>query len=385
MQGHIRKRGKGSWAVVIDLGRDPSTGKRRQLWRSLKGTKREAETLLVQLLHQRDIGIDSPAGKITLGEYLEGWVQQYARANLAPKTFLQYSWAVRSHLTPGLGSINLTKLRPQHIQAWYSRALQRGRIDGRGGLSSKTVLHIHRVLREALQHAVRWQMLSGNPADAVVPPRPIRYEPSVLSVEDVRRLLAVAASTTHGPLVHTVVMTGLRRGELLGLRWQDVDLDAGVIHVRQTAQWLPGEGSIFRSPKTERSRRAVVLAPSTVQVLREHRRSQLEERLAVGAAYQEYGLVFATPLGTPMDPSNLRRAWRRIVKSFGLTGLRFHDLRHAHATLMLLGGVHPKVVSERLGHSSVGITLDTYSHVLPSLQAQAAVSLERLFAAGKDA
>ncbi len=258
MQGHIRKRGKGSWEVVIDLGRDPATGERRQVWRSLKGTKREAETLLVQLLHQRDIGIDSPPGRITLGEYLEGWLQHYARANLAPKTFLQYSWAVRSQLTPGLGSINLTKLRPQHIQAWYSRALQRGRVDGRGGLSSKTVLHIHRVLREALQHAVRWQMLSRNPADAVVPPRPVRYEPHALSVEDVRRLLSVAASTTHGPLVHTAVMMGLRRGDVLGLCWEDVDLDAGVIHVRQAAQWLPGQGSNFRSPKRDSAKRLPV-------------------------------------------------------------------------------------------------------------------------------
>jgi integrase len=173
-------------------------------------------------------------------------------------------------------------------------------------------------------------------------------------------------------------MTGLRQGELLGLRWQDVNLDAGARHVQQTCQWLPGQGFIFRQPKTSRSCRAVALSPDTVQRVRQHRHRQLEERLLVGPAYQDHGLVFATPLGTPIDPSNLRRAWARIVKAAGLDHLRFHDLRHAHATLMLQQGTHPKVVSERLGHSGIGITLDIYSHVLPGIQAQAAAQLDGL-------
>ncbi len=385
MPGSIIKRSKNSWTVVINLGRDPMTGKRRQLWRSVKGPKRDAETLLVQLLHQRDTGIDVPPGKITLGQFLERWLEDYARPNVSPKTLLQYTDFVRRGLIPALGSISLAKLRPQHIQSYYSHALQHGRADGKGGLSAKTVLHIHRLLREALQHAVKWQVLARNPADAVEPPRPQRYNPPVLSPEEVRRLLTKAADKPCGAIIHTAVMTGLRRGELLGLRWRDVDLDAGLLHVVQSAQWLPGQGWSFRQPKTHHGRRPVALAPATVEVLREHRRRQLEDRLALGEAYRDHDLVFATPLGTPIDTSNLRRAWDRIVNAAGLPHLRFHDIRHIHATLMLAGGVHPKVVAERLGHANVGITLDTYSHVLPNLQAQAATGLERMLAAGGDA
>src|SRR3990172_3988024 len=159
MRGHIRRRGKGSWAVVVDLGRDPRTGKRRQLWRSVKGRKREADALLLHLLHQRDLGVDEPPAKLTLGEYLTRWLEDYARVGVSPTTFLPYETCVRRHLSPALGAIPLTKLRPQHIQAYYTQALRRGRADGRGGLSPTTVLYHHRVLREALQHAVRWQLL----------------------------------------------------------------------------------------------------------------------------------------------------------------------------------------------------------------------------------
>jgi len=166
----------------------------------------------------------------------------------------------------------------------------------------------------------------------------------------------------------------------LGLRWDDLDLDAGSLYVRQTCQWLPRRGFTFRAPKTAGSRRSVAIAADTVRVLRQHRAKQAEERLALGAAYNDQNLVFTTPLGTPIDPSNLRRAWELVVEQAGIGHVRFHDLRHAHATLLLREGVHPKVVSERLGHSGVGITLDTYSHVLPNLQADAAERLERVLA-----
>ncbi len=159
-----------------------------------------------------------------------------------------------------------------------------------------------------------------------------------------------------------------------------MDLEAGTLHVRQVCQWLPAQGFVFKAPKTAGSRRAVALAPETVRRLRQHRARQAEEKLALGAAYADHGLVFATPLGTPLDPANLRRAWTRIVRDADVGHLRFHDLRHSHASLLLQNGVHPKIVSERLGHSGVGITLDIYSHVLPNLQAEAAAGLERLLA-----
>ena len=373
MSGHITKRGKSSWAVVIDLGRDPVTGARKQLWRSVKGTKRDAEALLVQFLHQRENGIDAPPGRLTVAEYLQRWLSVYAQPNTAPKTFRRYEQIVRVHLLPVIGGTPLTKLRPLQIQGVYTQVLEKG-------VSARTALHCHRVLREALQHALKWQLIPRNPADSVQPPRPQRYEIAAMGPDEVKRLLAAADETRYGDLIHLAALSGLRQGELMGLRWQDVDLEAGILHIRQTCQWLPRQGFIFRQPKTYRSARPVALSPASAQRLRQHRLRQLEERLAAGPAYQDGGLVFANALGAPLHPTNLRRTWLRIADRAGLPRLRFHDLRHAHASLLLQQGVHPKIVSERLGHSTVGITLDTYSHVLPGLQAQAANGLDALLA-----
>jgi integrase len=380
MPGHIRKRGKESWAVVIDLGRDPQTGKRRRHWRSVKGPKRKAQELLVQLLHQRDTGIDVPPGKITVGEFLIQWLHDYVQPSKAPKTYRDYADVVQRHLIPSLGSLPLAKLRPQHIQSFYSKALREGRLDGHGGLSARTVLRFHHILHGALRQAVEWQQLASNPADAAKSPRPVHSEIGALQPSDARRLVEVADGTQYGPLVHLAVNTGMRVGELLGLRWRDVDLQAGALHVQQTCQWLSGQGFVFRQPKTARSRREVALSPETTRRLRQHRQRQLEERLAAGPLYQDHDLVFPTALGTPIEPANLRRAWLRIIQDAELGRLRFHDLRHTHATLLLQQGVHPKIVSERLGHASIAITLDTYSHVMPGLQAQAAAELDTLLA-----
>ncbi len=380
MSGTIRKRGKNSWAVIVDMGYD-SDGKRRQVWRSVQGTKKDAEAYLVQLLHQRNEGFDMPAGRMTVGQYLQRWLDDYVRLSVAPKTLRLYEDIVRRHAGPALGAIALTRLRPQHIQAYYSKLLESGRLDGCGALSAKSVLRHHQMLHQAFKMAVRWQLVLLNPCDAVEPPRAKRTATIMPDPEDVNRLLAAADSNQYGAIVRFAVMTGMRVGEILGLRWTDVDLDARVLHIQQTCQWLPRQGFIFRQPKTATSRRSIALSSETVRDLRRHRQAQLEERLLLGPNYQDNGLVFVTSLGTPIEPSNLRRAWLKILAKSGLSHLRFHDLRHAHATLMLRQGVHPKVVSERLGHASVNITLDTYSHVLPNLQAQAAEQLDALFTA----
>ncbi len=374
MQGHIRRRGKESWEVIISLGRDPLTGKRKQLSRSVRGTKRDAEALRVRLLSQRDTGIDAPPGKTTVGEFLKMWLQTYAAPNTAPKTYARYEQLMRVHVAPVLGNIPLSKLRPLHIQTVYQRVREKG-------LSARTALHCHRVLKQALGHALKWQLLARNPAEAVDPPRPERHEMPSFNSDEVRRLLATANQTPQGTLVYVAVMTGLRMGELLGLRWRDVDLGAGRISVRQTCQWLPKRGFIFRQPKTYRSARPVSVASRVVERLRQQRIKKAEERLAAGPAYENNDLVFADAVGHPIHPNTLRDAWARITAQAGLR-LRFHDLRHIHASLLLQQGVHPKVVSERLGHSTVAVTLDIYSHVVPSLQVQAASQLEELLANG---
>lgn len=295
---------------------------------------------------------------------------------MAPSTAGHYRRIVRKVLIPALGTVELTALRPQAIQALYGRLLRQGRHDGTGGLSAKTVLRYHQVLHAALHHAVRWQLLARNPADAVQPPRAERRELLTLTPAAVSTLLAAADETPIGTLARVAVMTGMRRGELLGLRWRDVDPTAGLANIQQTALRLSGQGWVFRQPKTRLSRRSVALSPVTVRLLSAHRKAQLEARMLAGSAWQDLDLVFTSALGTPLEPGTIARTWARVLATAGVGHVRWHDLRHAHATLMLSAGVHPKVVSERLGHASVGITLDTYSHVLPGLQATAAELLD---------
>ena len=389
MPGRIVKRSKGSWTIVVDLGPDPVTGRRRQLTKAVHGPKREAEEELVRILHDRAGGLEQPRHRLTVAQYFERWLADYVATTLAPKTLQEYRRIAATHIVPSLGAVALTALRPAQIQAWYTELLESGRLPARSakakaaaprvpGLSRRTVLRYHQVLHAALRQAVRWQLLVRNPADAVEPPRAARRELVIPDAGDVRKILTAADATEYGTLVRLAVLTGMRRGELLGLRWSDVDLEAAEIHVQQTAQRLTGQGIVYRQPKTRLSRRAIALSPAAVAELRSHRKRQVEARLLAGPAYQDVGLVFATGIGTPIEPGNLLRAWAKIVKTAGVGKVRIHDLRHAHASLMLRQGVHPKIVSERLGHASIAITLDTYSHVVPGLQAAAAAQLDAL-------
>jgi integrase len=310
--------------------------------------------------------------KQTVGEYLEEWLRDYVTTNTAPTTADGYSDIVRAHLIPELGRFPLNALQPSHIQAYYARMLVSGRRDGKGGLSAQTIKHHHRVLYEALKHAVKHDMLIRNVAEAVDPPRPEGKEMTKLEPENVRTLLDAARETPFYTLLYTAIYTGLRRSELLGLRWRDIDLDVTALSVVQTLHHVPKKGYIFKEPKTKRSRRLVDLSPSLALLLREHRANQELERRLLGRLLMPDDLVFCCSDGSPLPPNSVTKAFHRLVKSMGVSGIRLHDLRHTHATLMLRQGVHPKVVSERLGHSSVAITLDTYSHVLPGIQAAAA-------------
>jgi len=377
MAGYIRRRSKGSWEVTVHLGHDPSTGRVRRRFLAVKGTKRDAESALAEALHERDTGIDISPGKITVADYLRRWLEAVC-PNLAPATYRRYEGFIRAQIVPIIGALPLAKLRPLHVQQLYACLQESGRADGRGGLAPRTLLHVHRVLSEALAQAVRWQIVARNVCQAVEAPQARRTEIRALSPEETRRLLEVAEvkNTSYGDTVILAVHTGLRLGELLGLRWEDVDLERGTVTVRRTLQRLPGEGIGYREPKTARSQRTMPLGSTALETLRRLRRRQLEERLALGPAYQDRGAVLSTTLGTPLDGGNLRRAFYRLVRQAGLTALRFHDLRHTHASLLLARGVHPKVVSERLGHASIAITLDTYSHVLPNLQEEAAHDLD---------
>ena len=372
MKGYIRKRGKGSWSLWVDIERDLETGKRKQQTLTVRGSKKDAERELRVILTSIEAGTCIKPTKLTVAEYLQQWLRDYAAINTAPRTYEGYAGIVHAHLIPALGSIPLVALQPQHIQAYYSKALQSGRKDGKGGLSAQTIHHDHRVLFEALQHAVKQGILIRNVAEAVDPPRPEYKEMATLAPEAVNKLLDAVRGTPYYNLFYTAIYTGLRRSELLALRWHHIDLELATLSVVETIHQLHNGEYIVRQPKSKRGRRLIALSPSLALLLREHKAKQQFDRMLLGKPLTEKDLVFSNPDGLPFRPNRVTRYFKDIADSIGLNGLRFHDLRHTHATLMLRQGIHPKIVSERLGHSSVAITLDTYSHVLPGLQEAAA-------------
>jgi integrase len=374
MRGHIRKRSRASWAIVIDLGRDPG-GKRRQKWHTVHGTKQDAERELANLLNSIHKGDYVEPSKMTVSDYLSNWLAEYAKLNVSPKTYERYMDIISKNILPALGEYHLSKLRPLHIQSFYTDALTQGRKDGRGGLSAQTVLHFHRVLRKALQQAVKWQLLARNPTEAVEAPRPQRKEMHAVDETGTARLLhAVEGMRLYMPVL-LAVMTGMRRGEILALRWQDTDLEKGKIAVRRSLEQTR-DGLRFKQPKTGKGMRSIALPGIAVQTLRRHKIAQAQERLRLGPAYEDNDLVCPRLDGGPWAPDSLSTAFAGLIRRSDLPRVRFHDLRHSHATQLLRHGIHPKVVSERLGHSKVGITLDTYSHVLPGMQEEAASKVD---------
>lgn len=292
---------------------------------------------------------------------------EHARHHSAARSHESSGYLLEAHIIPGLGGLKLAKLRPADLQRYYAAQLD-------SGLAPSSVRKDHNALHSALKHAVRMQLLATNPADFVVPPRVTRKEMKVLDeVQSAAMLHAAEGTDLHMPLL-LALGTGMRRGELLGLRWADVNLDGRALVVAQTLQEAYGKLH-FKEPKTVKSRRAVTLPGVVVDALRIHRAAQAKKTLAREPGYVESDLVLAAPGGGPWWPSNFDRVWRRFKTKQKLE-IRFHDLRHTHATQLLKAGVHPKVVSERLGHASIGITLDTYSHVMPGMQEEAAEKID---------
>jgi integrase len=365
MRGHITKRGKNSYTIVLNLGRDPETGKRKQQWVSVKGTKKDAEKRLSELLSQLDNGIYVKPGKSTLAEFLRLWLRNYAKPNLSPKGFERYESIVRVHLTPSLGNTSLIKLRPEHLQNYYTAKLN-------SGLSARTVRYHHVILHIALKTAVKWGLLSRNVADAVDPPRTRNTEMNTWDEDDIIRFLSAAKDTPYYALFHTALFTGMRRSELLALRWQDIDFIYSHISVNRSLHHLNDGSYIFTQPKSAKSQRTIALSPSAILALKEHHEKQKLEKTMQGISLSDDDLVFSHPDGNPLRPNTVSRAWTILAARAGLRVIRLHDARHSHASLMLKQGTHPKIVQERLGHSTISVTLDTYSHVAPGLQEAAA-------------
>ena len=374
MKGSIRQRSKGSWEITINVGVDPTTGRRLRHFESIRGSKSQAQRRLHELLYSLEQGAFVKPKRITLAEWLNDWLNGYVKTSCSTRTLDGYRTIVRNHLVPNLGMLPLSQIQPQHIQQAYAQLLEGA--DGKR-LSPQTVLHIHRALFGALNYAVRQGLLIRNPAQLVDPPPAKKRKMKTLMPQEVSRLLDIAEETRYYPIIYTAVKTGLRQAEMLGLPWRDLDLDLASLSVTQVLYKRRGVCE-FKEPKTEHSRRRINLSPSLALFLREYRAQTEEQRLLLGKPLSDDDLVFGNVDGTPMDPGTLTHNFARIARRAGVPGIRFHDLRHTFASLMLLAGVHVKVVSEMLGHSSVAFTLDVYSHVIPGLQEAAGKRLDEV-------
>ncbi len=368
-EGSVYRRADGRWVASLSVGRDEKGRlKRRVVYAQ---TKSEAIEKLHRLQSERLAGTLQLPDCRTVGDFLKDWVENSARPSVGRSTYRCYEGLIRKHMIPAIGGVALQRLGPRDVQGLYA-AMERN------GASPRLRQITHAVLRRALSQALQWGLIRRNPCDAVARPRAPRREIQFLDAGQVRLLLAAARGDRLEALCVVAVATGMRKGELLGLRWGDLDLDAATLMVRRQLRARPDGGLALAELKTAKSRRLIQLPATAVDALAAH-------RARLGAPPSRADLVFTDTRGGPLHESNLlRRWWHPLLERAGLPRMRFHDLRHTHATLLLTQGVNPKVVQERLGHSQISMTLDVYSHVVPSLQRDAARRIDDLFANGRD-
>ena len=373
MRGHITQRNinKGTYSIKISLGKDMQTGKYKYQWFTVKGSKKDAEKRLSELLHQLDTGTYMQPDRTTVAEYLIRWLNEYVYPNLSPRTTEGYEHIIKRYIIPKLGNFTLVHLKPEHLQSFYSDEIK-------AGLSNQTVRHHHMVIHKALDNAVVYGLVLRNIADAVKPPRVQHPEMQTWNEDEVVQFLEAAKSTPYYELFYLAIFTGMRRSEILALRWRDIDLILGQIYVNRSLHVLKGSKTVFRQPKTATGRRSIALPPSALLMLTKYHKKKEVEALLLSVPLSDNDLVFSI-LGKHLLPNTITHAWGKLVKKTSLKAMRLHDARHTHASLMLKQGIHPKIVQERLGHSSIQITLDTYSHVAPGLQEAAADRFDEAF------
>lgn len=375
MRGHVRRRGSG-WAYVVDVGRDLATGRRRRRTKGGFRTKKEAERAVGELMRSLDDGTYVAPSPQTLGEWIEWWLPTMA-PKIRASTLRDYTNGLR-RVFDRLGHVRLQALEPMDIEKFYARLLADGHRYG-GGLAPKTVRNVHIALRRSLADAQRFGLVERNVAALVKPPVPTRPELTTWTADDVRTFLDSVDGDRNAVAYRLLATTGMRRGEALGLHWSYVDLDTGRVVVNRSLTVVNDE-LMWSTPKTARSRRTLALDPETVAWLRAHRVRQFEERASAGVLWHDSDLVFCDEIGRELHPDRFTRAFGAAVKRAGVKRIRLHDLRHTWATLALQAGIHPKVVSERLGHATTSVTLDIYSHVQPEMDAHAASVVAELFA-----
>ncbi|MPM60593.1 Tyrosine recombinase XerC [bioreactor metagenome] len=385
-EGSIYKRADGKWCSAITVGTDPITGKIKR--KTFYGkTKEEVRQKLIDLQYklQNDAYIEPSI--LTFSAWIDIWLNQYKKGSIRDKTFENYEYLSRVHIKPSIGNIQLKKLTPEVIQNFYNEKHEHGRSDGKGGLSAKTVRNIHNIIHECLDQAIKSGKITRNVSEATTLPRKQQKEIHILTREDEIKFLKVAIEDRLGIAFIVSLATGLRLGELLGLHWADINLDEGIINVRQAlarVKLFKEDGSTesvlkFQPPKTKAGRRTIPLPTNVLKYIKVHKLNQSKEKLSIGEDYENNALVFCTEFGKPIDPRNLIRKFQQILKKANLSKTNLHSLRHTYATRLLESNEHPKVVQEILGHSSISVTLDIYSHVLPEIKKAAAEKINDIF------
>lgn len=366
MKGSVKKDGS-SWYYVVTLGKKPSGKPNQKKKRGFK-TKREANQALNEIIAQYNKGVYVEPSKMFYSDFLNQWLEDKKR-NVQQSTYKSYVILVNKHISPKLGHVILSELKPLTIQDFYNNLFNEK------GLSGSSVQKIHTLVKDSLKKAVKWELLHKNPADAVDRPKSERHEVEVWNVEEINRFLKFAESDPLYIAFHIAISTGMRQGEILGLRWQDIDFNKKILMVRQT---LLHDGKHLKSgTKSKAGLRTISLPADTVIKLKKHHKQVINEKLFAEDIYKDNDLVICTKLGTPINPSNLTRTFQRLIERSQVKLIRFHDLRHTHATILLSQNINPKIVSERLGHADVRITLNTYSHLLPNMQLEAAEKINQ--------
>jgi len=355
-EGSIYKRPDGRWTSVINLGYQGGKLKRQYFYGK---TREEVAGKLTEALQKHRQGLPVAFEKQNLGQFLERWLEDSVKPSVRPNTYSSYEQNVRLYLKPHLGSIQLSRLTPQHIQSFMNAQLKEGR-------SSRLINYQRTVLRCALNEAVKWNLVARNAAALVDPQRYIKGEIVPLNAEDANKFLEAIKGDPLETVFHVALSLGLREGEILGLRWQDVDLDKRIVHVRCSLQRIDKKLRLVE-PKTEKSKRTLPIPDSLLSSLRAHRTKQLEDKLAAGAEWQENGLAFTTSRGTPLSARNVIRSYHRLLAKGKLKRRRFHDLRHSCATFLLAKNIPARTVMDILGHSNISLTMNTYSHVMPEM------------------
>ena len=375
MRGSIVKKGK-NYSVIVDIGK--VNGKRKQKWFSGFKTKKEAENKLTEVLSQLKNNSYIEPTKTTLAEFLNMWLEECAKPNIAITTYSGYSVNITKHINPAIGHIILQELQPIQIQNFYNYLSKNGKCNGIGGLSPRSIQYIHMVLRQALEYAYKMQLIPRNVANMVKIPKQKKYIANFLIEEEINTLLEIFKDTQIYIPVLLAVGVGLRRGEVLALKWSNINFETKTIVISENLIPTKG-GSIFTTPKTDASKREIVVSEFIINELKKLKEKQDKNKKLLGNAYINNNLVCCYDNGNIFRPGSFSHLFADILKRNSFRHIRFHDLRHTNATLMLKSNISPKVASARLGHSKTRTTLDIYAHVVKEMQEEAAQKLNTYF------